>query len=149
MARPTPLESASAALHVGWYASCETLPAGTVGPHPPSALCEATGANVTEISRAVGKDDRIGSRFLQSSIGFGGSCFQKDILNLVYISECLNLPEVADYWSQVISLNNYQRDRFARRIVEGLFNTVTGKQIAVLGFSFKKDTGRISKGCCA
>merc|ERR1712037_852101 len=106
-----------------------------------SALCEATGADISEISRACGTDPRIGPKFLQASVGFGGSCFQKDILNLVYISECLNLPEVADYWSQVISLNNYQRDRFARRIVEGLFNTVTGKQIAVLGFSFKKDTG--------
>lgn len=113
-----------------------------------SAICEASGADVSEVALAVGKDSRIGPKFLQASVGFGGSCFQKDILNLVYISECLNLPEVADYWSQVISLNNYQRDRFARRIVEGLFNTVTGKQIAVLGFSFKKDTGRISKGCC-
>jgi len=106
-----------------------------------SAICEASGADVSEVALAVGKDSRIGPKFLQASVGFGGSCFQKDILNLVYISECLNLPEVADYWSQVISLNNYQRDRFARRIVEGLFNTVTGKQIAVLGFSFKKDTG--------
>ena len=114
-----------------------------------SAICETSGADVSEVALAVGKDSRIGPKFLQASVGFGGSCFQKDILNLVYISECLNLPEVADYWSQVISLNNYQRDRFARRIVEGLFNTVTGKQIAVLGFSFKKDTGRISKGCCA
>jgi len=106
-----------------------------------SAICEASGADVSEVALAVGKDSRIGPKFLQASVGFGGSCFQKDILNLVYISECLNLPEVADYWSQVISLNNYQRDRFARRIVEGLFNTVTGKQIAVFGFSFKKDTG--------
>merc|ERR1719300_1839425 len=106
-----------------------------------SAVCEATGADVSEVAQAIGRDTRIGPKFLQASVGFGGSCFQKDILNLVYISECLNLPEVADYWSQVISLNNYQRDRFARRIVEGLFNTVTGKQIAVFGFSFKKDTG--------
>jgi len=106
-----------------------------------SAICEASGADVSEVALAVGKDTRIGPKFLQASVGFGGSCFQKDILNLVYISECLNLPEVADYWSQVISLNNYQRDRFARRIVEGLFNTVTGKRIALFGFSFKKDTG--------
>jgi len=106
-----------------------------------SAICEASGADVSEVALAVGKDSRIGPKFLQASVGFGGSCFQKDLLNLVYISECLNLPEVADYWSQVITLNNYQRDRFAKRIVEALFNTVTGKQIAVFGFSFKKDTG--------
>jgi len=111
-----------------------------------SAICEASGADVSEVALAVGKDSRIGPKFLQASVGFGGSCFQKDLLNLVYISECLNLPEVADYWSQVITLNNYQRDRFAKRIVEALFNTVTGKQIAVFGFSFKKDTGRIAKG---
>ena len=79
--------------------------------------------------------------FLQASVGFGGACFQKDILNLVYISECLNLPEVADYWSQVILFNNYQRSRFARRIIECLFNTVTGKKICILGFAFKKNTG--------
>jgi len=111
-----------------------------------SAICEASGADVSEVALAVGKDSRIGPKFLQASVGFGGSCFQKDLLNLVYISECLNLPEVADFWSQVITLNNYQRDRFAKRIVEALFNTVTGKQIAVFGFSFKKDTGRIAKG---
>ena len=74
-----------------------------------SAVCEATGADVSEVAEAIGRDSRIGPKFLQASVGFGGSCFQKDILNLVYISECLNLPEVAEYWSQVVSFNNYQR----------------------------------------
>jgi len=106
-----------------------------------SALCEATGADVSEVARAVGRDSRIGPKFLQASVGFGGSCFQKDILNLVYISECLNLPEVAEYWNQVVSFNNFQRTRFARRIVQSLFNTVTDKKICILGFAFKKNTG--------
>merc|ERR1712186_162919 len=106
-----------------------------------SQLCEKTGADVTEVSQAIGKDSRIGPKFLQASVGFGGSCFQKDILNLVYISECLNLPEVADYWSQVVSFNNFQRTRFAQRIVECLFNTITDKKIAIFGFAFKKNTG--------
>jgi UDPglucose 6-dehydrogenase len=78
---------------------------------------------------------------LQASVGFGGSCFQKDILNLVYISECLNLPEVAEYWNQVVSFNTFQRSRFARKVVESLFNTVTDKKICILGFAFKKNTG--------
>jgi len=111
-----------------------------------SALCEATGADVSEVARAVGRDSRIGPKFLQASVGFGGSCFQKDILNLVYISECLNLPEVAEYWNQVVSFNNFQRTRFARRIVQSLFNTVTDKKICILGFAFKKNTGRVAKG---
>lgn len=106
-----------------------------------SAVCEATGADVSEVAEAIGMDSRIGPKFLQASVGFGGSCFQKDILNLVYISECLNLPEVAEYWTQVVSFNNFQRTRFARRIVEALFNTVTDKKICILGFAFKKNTG--------
>jgi len=108
-----------------------------------SALCEATGANVTEISRAVGKDDRIGSRFLQSSIGFGGSCFQKDILNLVYLCETYGLDECAAYWNQVILMNNYQKKRFSEKMVAKMFNTATGKKIALLGYAFKKDTGDV------
>ncbi|KAL4640343.1 hypothetical protein GN956_G12293 [Arapaima gigas] len=107
-----------------------------------SALCEATGADVEEVARAIGMDQRIGSKFLKASVGFGGSCFQKDVLNLVYLCEALNLPEVASYWQQVvIDMNEYQRRRFACRIIDSLFNTVTGKKIALLGFSFKKDTG--------
>lgn len=86
-------------------------------------------------------DTRIGPKFLKASVGFGGSCFQKDILNLVYLSESLHLPEVANYWRQVIIMNDYQKKRFAHRVVECLFNTVTNKKIAVLGFAFKKDTG--------
>jgi len=106
-----------------------------------SAVCEATGADVKEVAEAIGRDSRIGPKFLQASVGFGGSCFQKDILNLVYISECLNLPEVAEYWSQVVSFNNFQRSRFAQRIVDCLFNTITDKKICILGFAFKKNTG--------
>ena len=106
-----------------------------------SAICEKTGANVEEVSHAIGRDSRIGSRFLQSSVGFGGSCFQKDVLNLVYLCEALNLPEVGEYWHQVIAMNDFQRRRFAYRIVGKLFNTVTDKKIAIFGFAFKKDTG--------
>lgn len=106
-----------------------------------SALCERTGADVEEVARAVGMDDRIGNKFLQSSVGFGGSCFQKDILNLVYICESFGLGEVARYWEQVININDYQKERFAKRIVKSLFNTVAGKRIAILGFAFKKNTG--------
>ncbi|XP_010551392.1 PREDICTED: UDP-glucose 6-dehydrogenase 1 [Tarenaya hassleriana] len=106
-----------------------------------SALCEATGADVTQVSHAVGKDTRIGPKFLNASVGFGGSCFQKDILNLVYICECNGLPEVANYWKQVIKVNDYQKIRFANRVVSSMFNTVSGKKIAILGFAFKKDTG--------
>eukprot|EP00096_Caligus_rogercresseyi_P012731 TRINITY_DN5432_c0_g2_i1.p1 TRINITY_DN5432_c0_g2~~TRINITY_DN5432_c0_g2_i1.p1 ORF type:complete len:466 (-),score=155.90 TRINITY_DN5432_c0_g2_i1:122-1519(-) len=106
-----------------------------------SAVCEATGANVSEVAVAVGSDSRIGSKFLQASVGFGGSCFQKDILNLVYICECLNLPQVADYWNQVILMNDYQKARFSHKIVSTLFNTVTDKEIAIFGFAFKKNTG--------
>lgn len=105
-----------------------------------SALCEKTGADVDEIAKAIGTDSRIGSMFLKSSVGFGGSCFQKDILNLVYLCRHFNLPEVADYWEQVIKMNDYQKHRFASHIIESLFNTVSGKKIAFLGWAFKKDT---------
>ncbi|KAG5602265.1 hypothetical protein H5410_033635 [Solanum commersonii] len=106
-----------------------------------SALCEATGADVTQVSHAVGKDTRVGSKFLNASVGFGGSCFQKDILSLVYICECNGLKEVANYWKQVIQVNDYQKNRFVNRVVSSMFNTVSGKKIAILGFAFKKDTG--------
>ncbi|XP_032885673.1 UDP-glucose 6-dehydrogenase-like isoform X1 [Amblyraja radiata] len=109
-----------------------------------SALCEATGADVEEVAHAIGTDQRIGSKFLKASIGFGGSCFQKDVLNLVYLCEALNLPEVARYWQQVIEINDYQRRRFAARVIGCLFNTVTDKKIGLLGFAFKKNTGDTS-----
>ena len=105
-----------------------------------SELCEATQANVAEVAKAIGMDSRIGPKFLKASVGFGGSCFQKDILNLVYISKSLGLQEVADYWEQVIIMNNHQRNRFANNIVTTLYNTVSGKKIAFLGWAFKKDT---------
>jgi len=105
-----------------------------------SALCEKTEANVEEVGRAIGSDSRIGSKFLKASVGFGGSCFQKDILNLVYICQSLGLQEVADYWEQVIKMNDYQKRRFADKIISTLFNTVSGKKIAFLGWAFKKDT---------
>jgi UDPglucose 6-dehydrogenase len=105
-----------------------------------SALCEATGADVDEVANAIGKDSRIGSKFLKASVGFGGSCFQKDILNLVYLCEHFALPEVAHYWEGVVKMNDWQKHRFAARIVRTLFNTVADKRIAVLGFAFKKDT---------
>ncbi|CAM9498320.1 unnamed protein product [Ascophyllum nodosum] len=106
-----------------------------------SALCEATDADVSEVSRALGYDPRIGNKFLNASVGFGGSCFQKDVLNLVYICESLGLNEVSQYWNQVIAMNDYQKSRFTQLMVRRMFNTVTGKKIAVLGFAFKKDTG--------
>jgi UDPglucose 6-dehydrogenase len=105
-----------------------------------SALCEATGADVDEVANAIGKDSRIGPKFLKASVGFGGSCFQKDILNLVYLCENFGLPEVAAYWNQVVQMNDYQKQRFSGKIVKALFNTVADKRIAVLGFAFKKDT---------
>lgn len=105
-----------------------------------SALCEATGADVDEVAYAIGTDVRIGPKFLRASVGFGGSCFQKDILNLVYLCEHFGLPEVAAYWEQVIVMNDYQKRRYVHKIVRTLFNTVSGKKIAVLGFAFKKDT---------
>lgn len=106
-----------------------------------SAICEVTGADVSEVAHAVGTDSRIGSKFLKASVGFGGSCFQKDVLNLVYLCECLNLPEVAAYWQQVVDINNFQRRRFSNLIIQRLFNTVANKTIAIFGFAFKKDTG--------
>ena len=105
-----------------------------------SALCEATEANVDEVATAIGMDSRIGNKFLKSSVGFGGSCFQKDILNLVYIANSLGLHEVAEYWNQVVSINNYQKKRFAKQIMNSLFNTVSEKKITFLGWAFKKDT---------
>lgn len=105
-----------------------------------SELCEKTGADVQEVAKAIGMDTRIGSKFLKASVGFGGSCFQKDILNLVYIARSYNLQEVADYWEQVILMNNHQKQRFADNIIQTLFNTVNGKKIAILGWAFKKDT---------
>lgn len=105
-----------------------------------SALCEKTDANIDEVARAIGHDSRIGSKFLKASVGFGGSCFQKDILNLVYIAKSYGLDEVADYWEQVILMNDYQKKRFADRIIRTLYNTVSGKKIAFFGWAFKKDT---------
>lgn len=105
-----------------------------------SALCEATGADVDEVARAIGTDSRIGPKFLKASVGFGGSCFQKDILNLVYLCEHFGLPEVASYWEAVVNMNDWQKERFSTKIVKTLFNTVRGKRIAVWGFAFKKDT---------
>ena len=122
-----------------------------------SALCEATGssvaairrvfqqeivgADVTEVARAVGTDPRIGDKFLQVSVGFGGSCFQKDILNLVYLAESCHLPEVAAYWRSVVDMNEFQKNRFSKLIVSQLFHSVSNKKIAILGFAYKKDTG--------
>lgn len=105
-----------------------------------SELCEVTEADVNEVAKAIGSDTRIGPKFLKASVGFGGSCFQKDILNLVYIAQSYGLQEVADYWEQVIIMNDHQKRRFAKNIVKTLFNTVSGKEIAVLGWAFKKDT---------
>ena len=105
-----------------------------------SALCEATGADVDEVARAIGADSRIGPKFLKSSVGFGGSCFQKDILNLSYLCSHFGLPDIAAYWDQVVSMNDFQKSRFVNRMLEAMFNTVSGKRIAVLGYAFKKDT---------
>lgn len=105
-----------------------------------SALCEATGADVEEVAYAIGTDSRIGPKFLKSSVGFGGSCFQKDILNLVYLCDYFGLPQVARYWEQVVTMNDYQKSRFGSKIISTLFNTVAGKKIAFLGWAFKKDT---------
>ena len=105
-----------------------------------SELCEKTEANINEVARAIGADSRIGPKFLKASVGFGGSCFQKDILNLVYISRSFGLQEVADYWEQVIIMNDHQKKRFALNMVKDLYNTVSGKKITFLGWAFKKDT---------
>merc|ERR1712203_707826 len=110
-----------------------------------SQLCEKTGADVSEVSRAIGADSRIGPKFLGASVGFGGSCFQKDILNLVYICESEGLHEVAKYWQMVVDMNEHQKEHFTHKIISSLFNTVTNKKIAVFGFAFKKDTGDVQK----
>lgn len=106
-----------------------------------SALCEKTEADVSEVANAIGLDSRIGPKFLKASVGFGGSCFKKDILNLVYICRQHGLPEVAEYWEQVVQMNEWQQDRFVARMISEMFNTVAGKRIAVFGFAFKADTG--------
>jgi len=105
-----------------------------------AAFCEATGADVREVARAIGADSRIGAKFLQAGPGFGGSCFQKDILNLVYLCRHYGLEEVAAYWEQVVALNHWQQQRIARLVITKLFGTVSDKRIGVLGFSFKADT---------
>ena len=105
-----------------------------------SALCERTGANVREVARAVGMDHRIGPNFLRASVGFGGSCFRKDILNLSYLSDRHGLPEVARYWKQVVDMNQFQEDRFVNMMLNAMFNTLAGKRVAVLGFAFKPHT---------
>ena len=105
-----------------------------------AALCEATGADVREVARAIGADSRIGAKFLKAGPGFGGSCFQKDILNLVYLSRHYGLDQVADYWEAVVAMNSWQQHRISALLVQKLFGTVTGKRIAVLGFAFKADT---------
>ena len=106
-----------------------------------SALCEKTDADIAEISYAIGSDRRIGSKFLNASVGFGGSCFKKDILNLAYIAESYGLREVAEYWKKVVEINDYQQERFVGNIIKAMFNTVVGKRIAVFGFAFKANTG--------
>lgn len=106
-----------------------------------SALCEATGADIDEVAKAVGLDSRIGPKFLKASVGFGGSCLRKDILNLVYLCDSLNLHEVAAYWRQVVDINEYQKVRFIKRLIASLFHTVSNKKLAILGFAFKKNTG--------
>ena len=105
-----------------------------------AAFCEATGGNIREVSKAIGTDKRIGSNFLMAGPGFGGSCFKKDILNLVYLSEYYGLKEVAEYWDSVIKINNWQKERISRTIVDKLFGTISGKSLAILGFSFKANT---------
>lgn len=106
-----------------------------------SAICEKTGADVTEVARAVGMDSRVGDRFLNASIGFGGSCFKKDILNLVYLCRNYDLEEVAKYWEGVVKINDYQKERFVLNMLNTMFNTLAGKKICILGFAFKADTG--------
>ncbi|MEI6890741.1 MAG: UDP-glucose 6-dehydrogenase [Pontiella sp.] len=106
-----------------------------------SALCEATEADVAEVAHAIGTDSRIGPKFLKASIGFGGSCFKKDILNLVYLCETYGLQVPADYWRQVVIMNEYQESRFVTNMLHSMFNTIANKRIAVFGFAFKADTG--------
>ena len=106
-----------------------------------ASLCEETGANVHEVAHAVGTDSRIGQKFLNASIGFGGSCFKKDIFNLVYLCRHYGLDEVADYWESVVRMNKYQTERFVLKMLKSMFNTITGKRIAIFGFAFKANTG--------
>jgi UDPglucose 6-dehydrogenase len=106
-----------------------------------SALCEISDADISEISYAVGSDTRIGSKFLNASIGFGGSCFKKDILNLVYIARGYGLSEVADYWEMVVKINEYQQERLVKNIIAVMFNSIVDKKIALFGFAFKANTG--------
>ncbi len=106
-----------------------------------SAICEATEADVSEVANAVGKDSRVGRKFLNAGVGFGGSCFRKDILNLVYLCEHYKLDEVAEFWKQVVSINDHQMERFVKRILQAMFNTLVQKKIAIFGFAFKPDTG--------
>jgi len=108
-----------------------------------SAVCERSGADIKEISRVLSTDSRIGSKFLTASVGFGGSCFGKDLLGLIYLCDSFNLPEVAAYWQQVLTMNNYQKSRFSALIVEALFDNIKGKKISVLGFTFKKNTNDV------
>ena len=103
-------------------------------------MCEKTEASIDEVAQAIGMDHRIGSHFLKASVGFGGSCFQKDILNLVYLCQYYGLTEVAEYWHQVVKINDYQKNRFAKKIIAALKGTVAQKQICLLGWAFKKDT---------
>ncbi|KAG9232880.1 udp-glucose 6-dehydrogenase [Amylocarpus encephaloides] len=105
-----------------------------------SAICEATGADIDEVATGIGLDPRIGSKFLGAGVGFGGSCFKKDILSLTYLAESLGLPEVGDYWQQVLDINEWQRERFTRRIVRSFNGTLVGKKLTILGYAFKKDT---------
>jgi UDPglucose 6-dehydrogenase len=106
-----------------------------------SALCERTEADITEVAAAIGKDTRIGTKFLRAGVGFGGSCFKKDILNLVYMCQSYGLTEIAEYWESVIRINEWQQRRFVRTMLGSMFNTIAGKKIALLGFAFKADTG--------
>uniref|UniRef100_A0A8H7TME1 UDP-glucose 6-dehydrogenase n=1 Tax=Bionectria ochroleuca TaxID=29856 RepID=A0A8H7TME1_BIOOC len=105
-----------------------------------SAVCEQTGADVDEVAKAVGVDPRIGNKFLVAGIGFGGSCFKKDVLNLVYLADTMGLPEVGEYWRQVVKMNEYARDRFTNRVIKCLNNTLVGKKVTILGYAFKKNT---------
>ena len=106
-----------------------------------SALCEKTGANIDELSKAIGMDHRIGSKFLKASVGFGGSCFKKDILNLVYLCKFYGLDEVADYWHNVVKINEYQKERFAQKVIDHFNGNLNGKHIGILGWAFKANTG--------
>jgi UDPglucose 6-dehydrogenase len=105
-----------------------------------SAICEATCADIDEIAKSIGLDPRVGDKFLKSGVGFGGSCFKKDILSLTYLAEGIGLPEVAEYWTQVLTVNDWQRSRFVKRVIRCLNGTVVGKKLAVLGYAFKKNT---------